>query len=137
MNRARIIEMAKEADPEWLLPHPDVCADEVAALERFAALVLAQAMEPDSGSGHSAVGVGQGSYGSTDRVVALERKPVHRWTCKCGFVFTGGDLGGITAFNDQAYCRRCYPQGIGGYADVERHKPVPMVHTVDGEVVND
>ena len=73
MNRARIIEMAKEADPEWLLPHPDVCADEVAALERFAALVLAQAMEPaGSGAGHSTARSGEPTTGQPQQASRRE-----------------------------------------------------------------
>lgn len=45
MDKADVIRLAQQADPEWLLPDPDMCPDEVDALERFAALVRAQVIE--------------------------------------------------------------------------------------------
>lgn len=65
MNRARIIEMAKEAGVEpalWTTGEVLVWEADTTHLERFAALVLAQAMEPaGSGAGHSTARSGEPS----------------------------------------------------------------------------
>ena len=81
MNRARVIEMAKEAGFGNILGGVDGLQE----LEHFAALVLAQAMEPaGSGSGHSAAAGLTGSYGSTARELAgafrTFTKSSHTWS---------------------------------------------------------
>ena len=45
MTRDEIIAMAQQADPDWLLPDPEMCSDEVDSLVRFASLVAAAERE--------------------------------------------------------------------------------------------
>lgn len=99
MNRARIIEMARQAvNEEGYAFDPELDAPEW--LGRFAALVLAQAMEPaGSGAGHSASSVAEAS-------TTQPKEPRNQCDgCARGLPVTGGlhrgegawDLQGCTA----------------------------------------
>lgn len=79
MDRADVIRLAQQADPEWLLPDPDMCPDEVDALERFAALVRAEVMREMADSGHSTARAGEASTTPLPCPFCGEEPAVSRW----------------------------------------------------------